>query len=144
MVSFINDLCKSYDRGKQTDIILMDIPKAFDKVPHNRLRHALQWYGVTGNTYQWISSFLRNRYQRVTIDNVLSDLVAVTSGVPQGTVLGLILIIYMNDVVDNIKYSKIRLFADDIILYCVIKGHTTATRRLKFFTTMGKYLAIKI
>jgi len=118
LISFINDLCKSYDSGKQTDVILMDIAKAFDTVPHNRLRHKLQWYGVTGNSYRWISSFLRDRYQRVTIDNVSSDLVAVTSGVPQGTVLGPILfIIYMNDVVDNIKYSKIRLFADDIILY---------------------------
>jgi len=65
--------------------LLMDIAKAFDKVPHNRLKHKLQWYGVTGNTYQWISSFLRDRYQRATIDNVSSDLVAVTSGVPQGT-----------------------------------------------------------
>ena len=53
----------------------------------------------------------------MTIDNVSSDLVAVTSGVPQGTVLGPILFIYMDDVVDNIKHSKIYLFADDIILY---------------------------
>ena len=54
----------------------------------------------------------------MTIDNISSDLVAVTSSVPQGTVLGLILfIIYMNDVVDNIKHSKIRPFADDVILY---------------------------
>ena len=51
LISFINDLCKSYDSGKQTDIILMDIAKAFDKVPHNRPKHKLQWYSVTGNTY---------------------------------------------------------------------------------------------
>ena len=118
LTSFINDLCKSYDSGKQTDVILMDIAKAFDTVPHNRLRHKLQWYGIGGNTYQWISSFLSDRYQRVTIDNISSDLVAVTSGVPQGTVLGpTLFIIFMNDIVDNIKHSKIRLFADDIILY---------------------------
>ena len=61
------------------------------------------------------SSFLKHHYQQVIIDNVSSDLVALISGVPQGTVLGPILfIIYMNDVVDNIKHSKIRLFADDI------------------------------
>ena len=52
LVSFINDLAKSYDNGKQTDVILMDIAKAFDTVPHNRLRHKLQWYGIIGNTYQ--------------------------------------------------------------------------------------------
>ena len=120
-MSFVNDLAKNYDSGKQTDVILMDIAKAFDTVPHSRLRHKLQWYSIVGNIYQWISSFLRDCYQRVTIDNVLSDLVAVTSGVPQRTILGPILfIIYMNDVVDNIKHSKIRLFADNIILYTEI------------------------
>jgi len=54
--------------GKQTDVTLMDIAKAFDKVPHNRLRHELQWYGVAGNAYRWISSFLSECYQQVTID----------------------------------------------------------------------------
>ena len=63
LVSFVNDLAKSYDSGKQTDVILMDIAKAFDTVPHNRLRHKLQWYGIVGNIYEWISSFLRDRYQ---------------------------------------------------------------------------------
>ena len=48
VVSFINDLAKSYDNGKQTDVIFMDIAKAFD----TRLRHKLQWYGIVGNTYQ--------------------------------------------------------------------------------------------
>ena len=91
LVLFINDLAKSYDNGKQTDVILMDIAKAFDNVPHNRLRHKLQWYGIIGNTYQWISSFLSDRHQKVVIDNVSSDSVPVVSGVPQGTVLGPIL-----------------------------------------------------
>ena len=52
LVSFINDLAKSYDNGKQTDVIFMDIAKAFDTVPHNRLRHKLQWYDIVGNAYQ--------------------------------------------------------------------------------------------
>jgi len=96
----------------------MDIAKAFDTVPHQRLSQKLKWYGVTGNTHQWISSFLSNHYQMVVIDNISSDLSVVTSGVPQGMVLGpTLFLIYMNDVVDNVKYSKIRLFADDIILY---------------------------
>ena len=61
LVSFI---IKSYDNGKQTDVIFMDIAKAFDTVPHNRLRHKLQWYGIVGNTYQWISSFLSDHHQK--------------------------------------------------------------------------------
>ena len=80
-----------------------DITKAFDTVPHKRLRFKLQWYGIVGNTYQWISSFLSDRHQKVVIDNVSSDSVSVVSGVPQGTVLGPILLIYTNDVIENIK-----------------------------------------
>ena len=64
VVSFINDLAKSYDNGKQSDVIFMDIAKAFDTVPHKRLRFNLQWYGIVGNTYQWISSFLSERHQK--------------------------------------------------------------------------------
>ena len=60
--------------------------------------------------------------KRVTIDKVSSDVVAMTSGVPQGTVLDpIILIIYMNKIVENIQYSTIYLFADDIMLYTEIR-----------------------
>ena len=56
--------------------------------------------------------------QRVIIDNTFSSLTAVTSGVPQGTLLGpTLFLIYINDIIDNIHYSKIRLFPDDIMLY---------------------------
>ena len=112
------NLTKSYDIGQQSDVICIDIAKAFDTVPHNRLKLKLQWYGIAGTTFQWISSFLAMRHQKVAIDNTFSNLTAVISGVPQGTVLGpTLFLIYINDVVDNIHHSKIRLFADDIMYY---------------------------
>ena len=84
----------------------MDIVKAFDTIPHNRLKLKLQWYGITGITIQWISSFLTTRHQRVVIDNTFSSLTAVTSGIPQGTILGYThFLIYINDIIDNIHYS---------------------------------------
>ena len=58
LISLINDLTKSYDAGQQSNVICMDIAKAFDIVPRNRLKLKLQWYGITVTTFQWISSFL--------------------------------------------------------------------------------------
>ena len=60
----------------------MDIAKAFDTVPHNRLKLKLKWYGITGITFQWILSFLAMCHQRVVIDNTFSSLTAVTLGIP--------------------------------------------------------------
>ncbi len=102
------------DNKTQTDAILLDFAKAFDKVPHKRLLSKLTSYGITGNTHNWITSFLSNRKQRVS---VLSDTTDVTSGVPQGSVLGPILfLLYVNDINENVQ-SSIRLFADDSIIY---------------------------
>ena len=113
----------NFDKNIQSDLILMDFAKAFDTVPHQRLLYKLQWYGVRGNIYQWIQSFLCKRTQKVVRDGVSSSPVMVTSGVPQGLVLGPILfLIYINDLPEYIKYSTIRLFADDCILYRPVKS----------------------
>ena len=108
------------DNKTQTDAILLDFAKAFDKVPHKRLLSKLTSYGITGNTHNWITSFLSNRKQRVS---VLSDTTDVTSGVPQGSVLGPILfLLFINDINENIQ-SSIRLFADDSIIYRKINSN---------------------
>ena len=59
LISFIHELMSNHDKDIQSDIILMDFAKAFDKVPHNHLLYKLHWYGVQGNTYYWIQSFLK-------------------------------------------------------------------------------------
>ena len=98
---------------KQTDLIIMDFAKAFDKVPHRRLLHKLDYYGIRGSTHKWVSSWLSGRSQQVVLDGQASYPVSVLSGVPQGSVLGSILfLIFINDFPDNIK-SSVRLFADD-------------------------------
>ena len=106
------------DNKTQIDAILLDFAKAFDKVSHKRLLSKLTSYGITGNTHNWITYFLSNRKQRVSVNGALSDITYyVTSGVPQGSVLGPILfLLYINDINENVQ-SSIRLFADDIIIY---------------------------
>ena len=100
------------------DCILLDLSKAFDKVPNNRLLTKLHHYGIRGHTHDWISSFLVGRAQRVVLDGQSSSTTTVSSGVPQGTVLGpLLLLIFIND----LPSSTTRLFADDCLMYRRIK-----------------------
>ena len=80
----------------------------------------LYHYGIQGNVYNWIFSWLTKRTQRVVIKGHSSTYVHVDSGVPQGTVLGpLMFLLYINDITTNIT-SSIRLFADKCVLYHVI------------------------
>ena len=120
LLTFIHELSQNLDQKKQTDIAILDFSKAFDKVPHSRLALKLDYYGVRGNARNWISAFFLNRSQRVVLEGEASDTVQVTSGVPQGTVLGPILfLLYINDLPNGIS-SGVHLFADDAIVYRTI------------------------
>lgn len=91
--------------------------KAFDKVPHQILLSKLYHYGIQGKKLTWINSWLTERFQRVVMDGEASSLAKVTSGVPQGTVLGpLMFLLFINDIHENIN-SSLRLFADYALLY---------------------------
>jgi len=117
----IDDCARSLDSGTRADIAIFDFSKAFDSVPHKRLLVKLHSFGIRGGTLRWVSC----RLQRVTLSGTQSSWRAVTSAVPQGTVLGpLLFLLYINDTASDIR-SEIRLFADDckLILYRAIKSH---------------------
>ena len=117
---------KSLVAGKEVDVAVMDFSKAFDVVPHKRLLHKLSHYGIRGNVHLWIKSFLSSRTQRVIVDGESSEPAPVTSGVPQGSVLGPILfLVFINDMPDCVK-SCCRLFADDSIIYRSINSDEDA------------------
>ena len=112
----INDWAKILDNKGQVDTFILDFEKAFD-TPQSKLFS----YGIGGKTFKWINAFLCYRQQRVVVNGVKSDWAPVVSGVPQGTVLGLLLFsLHINDITADIE-SEIRLFADDCVCYREIK-----------------------
>ncbi len=111
---------KALDEGYTIDTVYMDFQKAFDKVPHKRLLYKIAKYGINHQILKWIESYLDNRTQYVTVKGNSSTLHKVTSGIPQGTVLGpLLFVIYINDLPNNIL-TNIYMFADDTKLFNVI------------------------
>ncbi len=72
------------ETGFQTDAILMDLTKAFDKVPHQHLLRKLEYYSITGHKHRWIQAFLSQRKQRVVLDSETGQYLHVLSGVHQG------------------------------------------------------------
>ena len=122
LLEYIEDLTEAIDNGEDVDVIYLDFCKAFDKVPHRRLVYKLEQNGIKGDLLLWIKNFLHDRQQRVTIGDSSSDWTPVSSGIPQGSVLGPILfLIYINDLPGAIDCC-IKFFADDAKLYLKVNS----------------------
>ena len=96
LIKTSHDLALNLNNKSQTDTILLDFSKAFDKVSHRHLILKLQYYSIRGHILNWISSFLSNRTQCVVCGGSVSDPINILSGVPQRTVLGpLLFLVYI-------------------------------------------------
>ena len=104
---------KILDEGDCIDVAYLDFRKAFDLVSHKHLLYKMSKYGISGQVLEWVKAFLRDRSQRVVIRGSASEACSVTSGVPQGSVLGPVLfLIFINDLPLEVL-SPLSLFADD-------------------------------
>ena len=122
LLKSIDDWSEAIDNGEETDVIFYNFKKAFDTIYHNKLNIKLEKYGIKGKVLKWIIDFLSNRVQNVVINGKKSKTVEVTSGVPQGSVLGPILfLIFINDI-PEVAQTPVRLFADDTKTFSVIKN----------------------
>ena len=121
-VELVDRIRLDIDSGKIPLSVSLDLSKAFDTLDHSILFQKLQFYGVSGTSLQWFTSYftsyLVNRHQLVDIAGTHSTLINLTTGVPQGSILGpLLFIIYMNDIYEASKRFHAVLYADDTTLY---------------------------
>ena len=99
--------------------VFLYLSKAFDTIDHKMLLHKLEFYGVRGLALNWFQSYLTDRKQYVLYyNNVQSQTLDITCGVPQGSVLGpLLFLVYVNDIANCLTHSKLISFADDTTVF---------------------------
>ena len=113
-------LLANMNSGHMTGAIFLDLRKAFDVIPHDKLLEKLQRFGIRGKEYLWFHSYIIERKQCVSIDGTISNFLTMKSGVPQGSTLGpLLFTMFINDLC-TIQFStstKLSLYADDTVIF---------------------------
>ena len=124
LLKFIISIHEAFNHKSQVDTVYFDIRKAFDSVSHGFLLDKLVDIGISASVWRFMRAYLDSRQQCVSVDNTLSSFLPVSSGVPQGSILGpLLFLIYANDLSSYISYSKVFIYADDTKICREISCH---------------------
>ena len=120
-------ISRAFNRSGAIQAVALDISKAFDRVRHAGVFHKLKSYGISGQIFALISSFLSNRQLLMVLDGKSSQEFAVNAGVPQGFVLGpALFLLYINDLPDDF-ICNIAIYSDDATLYSKFAARSVAT-----------------
>ena len=129
------------DRGEIPFGIFLDLSKAFDTLNHTILLNKLNHYGIKHCPLKLLESYLSNRLQYVEHDNIKSDYIPITTGAPQGSILGpLLFIIYLNDIFFS-KYKFI-LYADDTTLFANFRNFNKNNKLNKELAEISTWLKV--
>ena len=142
LLEVTEDFTEILDQGSSIDCVYLDFRKAFDSVPHERLLLKLKAYGIKGKMGAWIKSFLENRYQRVVVNGKPSTSAKVTSGIPQGSVLGPeLFLLFINDLPEVLSTPKstVKIFADDTKLYSEVNNQEDYERLQNDLMNINKW-----
>ena len=139
LLSVLHAIGEALDKNIQSDLIYLDFAKAFDSVDRSIVLAKLNAYGVSGPLFAWFTDYLTGRAQRVVVEGAASKWAPVTSGLPQGSLLGPILFtIFTNDLPEEVVGGvRVALYADDAKLYksvtsiCDCQSLQTTTRQPK-------------
>ena len=116
--ALFDNIRRDVDRGNLVGAIFIDLSKAFDTLSHSKLLTKLPGYGIEDRELMWFTDYLFERKMTVSYEDLLSNKQSSFTGVPQGSILGLLLfLIYFNDVVDCILNANIIKYADDTMLF---------------------------